>query len=275
MVQKGRKSGTAFGAAKNKRNSGLMTAYLDKVAHEPLPGDSVPISPSPRNNKQEFSPTSSPSPSYLKLKEMQTVSLPSLDVPKTPKEESPQEKEKRRASMQAIRQKFDETAKRSDKNFEFGESFRQKQRNSILTDKQKKKEAEVSIKGFDAMVLSGGKTATGEVDTSNLMKTFVFETSTDNFRLADGVCRVDYKNNQYEGYVFLVHRTRGLILLQHMVPDGAVAKSHVPGGSILENEFLRAGKFYSSLVHFSIHDNISYRTWSYTFVPAFSGEKWS
>jgi 8-oxo-dGTP pyrophosphatase MutT (NUDIX family) len=190
-----------------------------------------------------MSPHGTHSPSYLKLLEAHSVSLPSLDVPKTPTEESPEEKEKRRASMQAFRQKLDETAKKSDNNFEFGESFRQKQRFSLLTDKQKRKEAEVTIKGFDAMVLSGGKTATGEVDTSNLEKTFVFETSpTDKFRPSDGICRVDYQNTQYEGYVFLVHRTRGLILLQYRVGDGDVTKAHVPGGSIQENEFLRAAE---------------------------------
>jgi hypothetical protein len=113
--------------------------------------------------------------------------------------------------MSSIRAKFEQTARSSDSSgFEFGEAFRQKQRFSLLVGKEQEKEARTSMRGFDELVVSQGKTATGEVDSSKIEKTFVFHGSSDQeIELHDGKCKVDYTNKEYSGYVFVIHRTRG------------------------------------------------------------------
>jgi hypothetical protein len=203
-------SHSANSAAKNKKVSGLMNAYLDKVTVEPKPGDSVEnwisASSSPRARQLEFSPTHSPS--YLKLLEAKSLSVPCIDS--NGEEETEEVVAKRRASIAAIRAKLDETAKKSPAaGFEFGEAFRQKQRFSQLSDKERAREAVTAIRGFDQVMYCGGRTASGEVDTSHIEKSFVFEGTAEELRLHNGSCLVDYKNTDFRSYVFLVHRTRG------------------------------------------------------------------
>jgi hypothetical protein len=208
-------SHSATSAAKNKRVSGLMNAYLDKVTKEAKPGDSVENwinhSSSPRARKLDFSP--SHSSSYLKLLETKGLSAPFVDTDGIQNEEETEEEiAKRRASIAAIRAKFDETAKKSvDVGFEFGEAFRQKQRFSQLSDKERAREAVIAMRGFDQVMYCGGKTATGEVDTRHIEKSFVFEGTAEELRLHNGSCLVDYKNTDFRSYVFLVHRTRGTL----------------------------------------------------------------
>jgi hypothetical protein len=88
-------------------------------------------------------------------------------------------------------------------------SFRQKQRFSQLSGKEHAREAVIAMRGFDQVMYCGGKTATGEVDTRHIEKSFVFEGTADELRLHNGSCLVDYKNTDFRSYVFLVHRTRG------------------------------------------------------------------
>jgi hypothetical protein len=206
-------SHSATSAVKNKRVSGLMNAYLDKVTKEPKPGDAVEnrrhFSSSPRVRKLDFSPAHAPS--YLKLLETKSLLVPAMDTAGLKREEeTAEEVEKRRTSIAAIRAKFDETAKKSPAaGFEFGEAFRQKQRFSQLSDKEHAREAVIAMRGFDQVMYCGGKTATGEVDSRHIEKSFVFEGSAEELRLHDGSCLVDYKNTDFRSYVFLVHRTRG------------------------------------------------------------------
>lgn len=119
-------SHSAPSAARNKRVSGLMNAYLDKVTTEPKPGDSVEnwinSSVSPRARKLDYSP--SHSTNYLKLLEAKSLAVPCIDgVDFKHEEETEEEVTKRRASIAAIRAKLDETAKKSPLvGFEFGEA---------------------------------------------------------------------------------------------------------------------------------------------------------
>jgi hypothetical protein len=92
-------------------------------------------------------------------------------------------------------------------------SFRQKQRFTQLSDKEHAREAVIAMRGFDQVMYCGGKTATGEVDTRHIEKSFVFEGTADELRLHNGSCLVDYKNTDFRSYVFLVHRTRGRLAL--------------------------------------------------------------
>jgi hypothetical protein len=140
-------------------------------------------------------------------------------------------------------------------------------------------EAVSAARGFDIMMLNAGKALMGEIDGSNLGKNFVFEgSSDDHVDLHDGTCKVDYQNTDYRSYVFMVHRTRGmyrdyirnlscrcsvfpflgmmessllteflkfhtgLLLLQGVGRPGMSTPYNVPGGSVAEDEFLKAGK---------------------------------
>lgn len=238
-----RSSSSALSAAKNKRVSGLMSKYISEVAKEPLPGDLIPIKKTSNASLEQ-----SPRPSPVAIPEVELSTLP---------------------DMNAVREMFDKTAKSSDSNivFEFGESFRQKQRYEHLSDKEKEREARASLRGFDEKEINNGRTATGEIDTSNLSKTYTFEmSSTESVELHDGTCRVNYKNVEYKTMVFVVHRTRGMLLLHCNVPldkskskekksskSGDKRKSQIPGGLVLEEEFLRAAKQSgSSLVQLQI-----------------------
>jgi hypothetical protein len=192
-------SHSAASAAKNKRVSGLVSQYLDKVVKEPLPGDSVGrrSNSSPNYTKLTFTPK--PSPMNTRQINSQTMSLPEVDDTILP-------------DIGSIRAKFEQTARRSSDStgFEFGEAFRQRQRFSLLVEKENKKDAKSSMRGFDEMMLSPGRSDSGEVDSSSIEKTFVFHGSSDQeIELHDGTCKVDYTNKEYRTYVFVVHRTRG------------------------------------------------------------------
>jgi hypothetical protein len=184
-------SHSALSAAKNRRVSGLVSQYLDKVTKESLPGDSVKLEskPSPYLKKLTYSPNPSSATARSNL-EVETKELPDIG---------------------SIRARFEETSRSSGSNvFEFGESFRQKQWFSLQVQKEQQKEAVVSMRGFDEMMVTTGIRGSGEVDTSNLEKTYIFQgKSKENLALHDGSCKVDYENIDYRGQVFVVHRTRG------------------------------------------------------------------
>jgi len=142
--------------------------------------------------------------------------------------------------MNSVRQKFEKSARRSGGSFEFGESFRQKKRYEQLSEKERKEEAKISIRGFNEKLMYQGRTASGEIDTSNLPKSFTFEISSHgSITPNDGVCRVDYRSVEFRAMVFFVHRTRGMLLLHGKESSNL---NSVPGGAILENEFLDAAK---------------------------------
>ncbi len=212
---------TAFGAAKSKRVSNLVSKYMDNVTKDPLPGDSIKLESSSKS--LSFSPTPSP------VTPKPTVNL--QDLPK----------------IEDIRAKFEDSAKSSHSNvFEFGEAFRQKQRFSLLADKEKKKEAQMKLHGYDELILAKTNGATGEVDTSNIEKTFSFQTSNEDVALHDGTCKIDYHNETYQGMVFVVHRSRGMLLFNYYDPAGGESNSlgdtRIPGGAISEEEFVAAAK---------------------------------
>ena len=83
----------------------------------------------------------------------------------------------------------------------------QKQRFSQLAEKEKQREAVTVMRRFDEVVLNQGKTAFGEVDWSNLEKTYAYD---DRKQLNSVEWKLDYKDTEYKSYVFLVHRTRGM-----------------------------------------------------------------
>ena len=78
-----------------------------------------------------------------------------------------------------------------------------------MSDKERAREAVIAMRGFDQVMYCGQKSATGEVDTRHIEKSFVFEGTADELRLHNGSCLVDYKSTDFRSYVFLVHRTRG------------------------------------------------------------------
>ncbi len=228
-------SHSALSATKNKRASGLISKYQEKVAHEAKPGDSVQL----RSSSYKGYGVSNVSPGTSRIMQERSaqafVELNSLP------------------DMNSVRAKFEKSSRKSGGKFEFGETFRQKQRHEQLSEKQKAEEAKVNIRGFNEKILNGGKTATAEIDTSNLPKSFTFDMSTSTPLFPnDGVCRVDYTNADFRSKVFVVHKTRGMLLLQDKNFSITTSKSSgkkkkkrkstVPGGKINEEEFLSAAK---------------------------------
>jgi hypothetical protein len=229
-------SHSALSASKNKKASGLISKYQEKVAHETLPGDAVPLRSLSQKSNSYSSDVSPGTARILQQKAVTTfVELNSLP------------------DMHSVRAKFEKSARKSPHgNFEFGESFRQKQRIDQLSEKEREEEAKVAIRGFNEKILNEGRTASGEIDTSNLPKSFTFDmSSTGSIMPNDGVCRVDYINADFRAKVFVVHKTRGMLLLQdkHATPSSSKKKSKknknkkkstVPGGKISKDEFLAA-----------------------------------
>lgn len=225
---KGDTSLTAFGAAKSKRVSPLVSQYMDNITKELLPGDAVKLESSSRSIHY------SPNPSPISTSSPRTLDIEVKDLPK----------------IGEIRAKFEDSSKSSLSNeLLFGEAFRQKQRFSLLADKERKKEARMKMHGasYDALLLAQGKQATGEVDSSSIEKSFSFQMSNEDVALHDGSCKVDYQNEKYQGMVFVVHRTRGMLLFSHY-HDSSKEKpttsgsTRIPGGSVSEEEFLTAAK---------------------------------
>ena len=213
-------SHSALSAARNKKASSLISTYEDNVAHSSLPGDSILIK---KVKGPEFSSTVSPGSERIIKKKTEATTVELAQLP----------------DMNSIRQKFEESAGKSSGSFEFGESFRQKKRHEQLSEKESKEEAKVSIQGFNEKEINQGRTASGEIDTSSLPKSFTFELSHgSSITPNDGVCRVDYSTTDFRALVFVVHRTRGMLLLREKSPKS----NSVPGGSILENEFLDAAQ---------------------------------
>jgi len=228
-------SHSALSASRNKKASGLISKYQEKVAHETLPGDAVPLrSPSQKSNS--YSTDVSPGTARILQQKAVTTFVELNSLP----------------DMHSVRAKFEKSARKSPLgNFEFGESFRQKQRIDQLSEKEREEEAKVAMRGFNEKILNEGRTASGEIDTSNLPKSFTFDMSSTGFIMPnDGVCRVDYINADFRAKVFVVHKTRGMLLLQdkHATPSSSKKKSKkknkkkstVPGGKVSEDEFLAA-----------------------------------
>jgi len=215
-------SHSALSAARNKKASGLIFKYEEKTAHSPLPGDSIPIKSA---KGPAFSPSISPGSERIIKKKLAATTVELAHLP----------------SMNSVRQKFEKSARKSGGSFEFGESFRLKKRHEQLSEKERKDEAKISIRGFNEKLMNEGRAFSGEIDTSNLPKSFTFEISSHgSITPNDGVCRVDYKSADFQAMVFVVHRTRGMLLLQGKTSSNA--NTEVPGGAILEKEFLDAAE---------------------------------
>jgi len=215
-------SHSALSAARNKKASGLIFKYEEKTAHSPLPGDSIPIKSA---KGPAFSPSISPGSERIIKKKLAATTVELAHLP----------------SMNSVRQKFEKSARKSGGSFEFGESFRLKKRHEQLSEKERKDEAKISIRGFNEKLMNEGRALSGEIDTSNLPKSFTFEISSHgSITPNDGVCRVDYKSADFQAMVFVVHRTRGMLLLQGKTSSNA--NTEVPGGAILEKEFLDAAE---------------------------------
>lgn len=186
-------SHSALSAVRTRRVSGRVSKYLETVTKEPLPGDAVKLvsTPSPTYTKPIRTPDAFSSP-----KTIRSMSVPNIDSNK---------------NVGSIRARFEKSSQTSASPvFEFGEAFRQKQRFSNLCEKEKESEAKTVMRGFDEKITHDGKAEVGEVDSSNLGKTFVFEGTTDEtVALNAGICKVDYKTTSYEAGVFIIHRTRG------------------------------------------------------------------
>jgi hypothetical protein len=219
-------SHSALSAARNKKASGLISKYEEKVSHEALPGDSVPI----RSAKGPFSPSISPGSQRTIKRKMAATTVELAHLP----------------NLNSVREKFEKSSRKSGGGsfeYEYGESFRQKKRHEQLSEKERKEEAKVAMRGFNEKELNQGRTATGEIDTSSLPKSFTFEMSSfGSITPIDGVCRVDYKSADFQAMVFVVHRTRGMLLLQGTKASLLNSRNNVPGGTIIEEEFLDAAK---------------------------------
>mmetsp|Transcript_20991 Transcript_20991/g.43149 ORF Transcript_20991/g.43149 Transcript_20991/m.43149 type:complete len:820 (-) Transcript_20991:2914-5373(-) len=216
-------SHSALSASRNKKASDLINKYQEKVAHSPLPGDAVLL----KNSDSPF--TVSPG-SQRFLQEKAAAGF--LELNSLP-------------DMKSVRDKFEKSSRRSIGKFEFGESFRQKKRIEQLSEKEREEEAKVVMRGFNEKDVTQGKSATGEIDTSHLPKSFTFEMSSPTAIMPnDGICRVDYKNADFRSKIFVVHKTRGMLLLQDK--PASANKNTVPGGSITEEEFLAAAKISGS-----------------------------
>ena len=117
-----------------------------------------------------------------------------------------------------------------------------------MADKERKKEAKIQLHGasYDALLLAQGQQATGEIDTSSIEKSFSFQTSDQDTTRHDGSCKVDYDNCSYQGMVFVVHRTRGMLLFsQYHDSDEkstTTGGTRIPGGIVSEEDFLGAAK---------------------------------
>jgi hypothetical protein len=207
---------------------------MEEVAHEPLPGDAIPLrrrSTDTEDSGRRFSRSNSQeTPSSVCSKEKKA--LTEVELSSLPK-------------ISSVRDMFESSSRSSGSApvFEFGESFRQKKRFEQLSEKERELEAKAAMRGFNEKDLFGGKTAEGEIDTSSLGRTFTFEMSPHSVVLPDGICRVLYKKANYRAMVFVVHRTRGMLLLHVNAstnsPDSST-KSQIPGGPVLEEEFLKA-----------------------------------
>jgi len=219
-------SHSASSAARNKKASGLISNYEEKVSHEALPGDSVPI----RSAKGPFSPSISPGSDHTIKRKMAATTVELAHLP----------------NLNSVREKFEKSSRKSGGGsfeYEYGESFRQKKRHEQLSEKDRKEEAKVAMRGFNEKELNQGRTATGEIDTSSLPKSFTFEmASFGSIIPIDGVCRVDYKSVDFQAMVFVVHRTRGMLLLQGSKASLLNSRNNVPGGAVIEEEFLDAAK---------------------------------
>ena len=199
--------------------SAKVNAYIDKVAATPLPGDMIRdtgrrlSNPSPQARKLSFSPLESPS--YVpRSVQSNRLSLPQIDPKLLPPlaskdvQANKPNPEEYKDKIKSIRETFEKKSlSAGGSSLVFGEAFREKQRSETLTGKQKVKEAVSNLRGFDQVLLEQGKSAMGEVDTSSLGKTFVFEGMSEEQHMGSSL--VDFQNIEYSGYVFLVHRTRG------------------------------------------------------------------
>ena len=211
------------GCAPKGKVSAKVNAYIDKVATTPLPGDRIKdqgrrlSNPSPQARKLSFSPLESPS--YVpRSVQSNRLSLPQIDpklLPPLASKDTQANKpnpEEYKDKIKSIRETFEKKSlSAGGSSLVFGEAFREKQRSETLTGKQKAKEAVSNLRGFDQVMFEQGKSAMGEVDTSSLGKTFVFEGMSEDQHV--GIPLVDFQNIEYAGYVFLVHRTRGKELL--------------------------------------------------------------
>ena len=141
-------------------------------------------------------------------------------------------------SFQKLRNDLEEKTKEKETDLSFGDAFYENQKYNSLSDKERSKEARESLHGFRETMIHEGK-EDGVVDESHLKKIFAFEAN------GDGICRVNYKENKYETGVFVVHRTKGMVLLKCTPTLKSLKKSRIPGGFVGEKEFLAASKLVS------------------------------
>jgi 8-oxo-dGTP pyrophosphatase MutT (NUDIX family) len=222
-------SHSALSASKNKKVQTLMSKYMEEVAHEPLPGDAIPIHR--RGTDQSLSTNTSQDTPLSAQSIREKIAVTEEELAQLP-------------NIKSVRNKFESSSKGSGAEhvFEFGESFRQKKRFEHLSEKERQREAKVALHGFNESDLYPGKVASGEIDTSSLGNVFTFEmiTNASMDLPPDGTCRVDYKEADYTAKVFVVHRTKGMLLLHGK--GGEESRRQVPGGIVQENEFLEAAQ---------------------------------
>eukprot|EP00934_Nitzschia_sp_Nitz4_P005586 Nitzschia sp. Nitz4//scaffold2_size372955//12014//13495//NITZ4_000353-RA/size372955-processed-gene-0.464-mRNA-1//-1//CDS//3329546566//5576//frame0 len=134
----------------------------------------------------------------------------------------------------SLRAMFEGSAKgNSSKGLLFGEAFRQHQRNSMLTDKERQKEARDHLRGFVDSQFSGDRN-NGEVDESHLSKSYTFHAPVDDSDVEIVPFKLDYRTVKYRVKTFVVHPQRGMLLLQ------SEGRSTIPGGSVQDLDFIEA-----------------------------------
>lgn len=198
--EKSNHSRTAVEAQNRKKSNDRLTTYVESAKKKSLPGDCVESrghNKSKSSNPSKKSDTSRSTDKAASKPEKSPLSE-SVDTEALPE-------------LTSIRDRFENNSRKSESNFfEFGEAFREKQKHQHMTVKEKEKEAIVAMHGFDEKIVTQGKTATGEVDTSHLEKSFSPQNSADETIVLNcATCKVDYKQRDYRVMVFLIHRQRG------------------------------------------------------------------
>lgn len=62
-----------------------------------------------------------------------------------------------------------------------------------------------------------------------------------------GKVLINYKQNDYRGFIFIVHDVHGLVLLRCLRKKDKPPHWQVPGGHVDEPEFITAGKLFAWL----------------------------
>jgi len=134
-----------------------------------------------------------------------------------------------------LRKSFEQTSQSS--TFTYGESFRQRQHQDKLGEKENQKMAKEAIHGFAEV---REEAAVGLIDCSPLAKTFAFEPTKENTAPDESFLDTPCEESKYKTAVFVVHQTRGMLLLQQKIDGSNQEMAQIPGGSITEDEITKA-----------------------------------